>query len=374
MADHNQNTDKQEFSTSRRAALFGMSGIAAAGLLTGCGAQADAATDEAVNPPAVPQRGAELILLGTHAGPPVFPERTGISTALAVDGDIYLVDCGRSAVTQYSKAGLDFSRLKNIFVTHLHADHVADYYNFLLLSGAAPTNDGDILGTIGVYGPGSAEGLPAKFGGGSVPTVHPEEPTPGIKSMTSRLHEAYAYSTNVFMRDSAMPDIRAMAEIHEMAIPETASYQNTAPEMQPFAVMEDSKVKVTATLVPHGPVFPSYALRFDTDYGSVTFSGDTTQTPNLVTLAEGTDILVHEAINIRGADLTPEFKNHMLESHVEIQEIGPIAEAVKTPQLVLSHIGDRAREPIDSEQWTSWAQKGFSGKVVVGEDLQRFRL
>ncbi|MER5391002.1 hypothetical protein [Saccharopolyspora sp. NPDC002686] len=66
------------------------------------------------------------------------------------------------------------------------------------------------------------------------------------------------------------------------------------------AVMEDDRVKVSAVLVPHGPVFPSFAFRFDTAHGSVTFSGDATCTDNLVKLARGSDILVHEAINLRG--------------------------------------------------------------------------
>jgi ribonuclease BN (tRNA processing enzyme) len=56
-------------------------------------------------------------------------------------------------------------------------------------------------------------------------------------------------------------------------------------EIKPFIVMKDDKVTVTATLVPHGPVFPAFAYRFDTKYGSVTFSGDTTKSTNLITLA-----------------------------------------------------------------------------------------
>ncbi|MFJ6690531.1 hypothetical protein [Streptomyces sp. NPDC091294] len=48
----------------------------------------------------------ELVLLGTKAGPPVDPLRAGISSALVVDGATYVVDCGRSAVTQYIRAGL----------------------------------------------------------------------------------------------------------------------------------------------------------------------------------------------------------------------------------------------------------------------------
>ncbi|MEN0136337.1 MAG: hypothetical protein AAGC80_14385, partial [Rhodococcus sp. (in: high G+C Gram-positive bacteria)] len=118
--------------------------------------------------------------------------------------------------------------------THLHADH----YNYFLLRGSGPNIEfGDVLaGPVGVYGPGPAGGLGPKFGGGEAPTIAPENPTPGI-----------------------------------------------------------ARVEVSAVLVPHGPIFPSFAFRFDTAHGSVTFSGDTTYGHNLVRPAEGSDVLVHEA-------------------------------------------------------------------------------
>ncbi|WP_031037570.1 hypothetical protein [Streptomyces sp. NRRL F-5650] len=53
-------------------------------------------------------------------------------------------------------------------------------------------------------------------------------------------------------------------------------------------------------LVPHGPAFPAFAYRFDAEHGSVTFSGDTTYSDNLERLADGSRLLVHEAVNVRG--------------------------------------------------------------------------
>jgi hypothetical protein len=41
-----------------------------------------------------------------------------------------------------------------------------------------------------------------------MPTIAPENATPGIKDLTNRLNEGYAYSYNVFMRDSGTKDIR----------------------------------------------------------------------------------------------------------------------------------------------------------------------
>jgi ribonuclease BN (tRNA processing enzyme) len=67
----------------------------------------------------------------------------GISSALTVGGRTYVIDAGRSAVTQYLRAGLEFKSLDSIFITHLHADHIADYYNFFLFAGNVQNDSGD---------------------------------------------------------------------------------------------------------------------------------------------------------------------------------------------------------------------------------------
>ncbi|MER6327164.1 MBL fold metallo-hydrolase [Streptomyces coelicoflavus] len=344
--------------------------------LAGAGpAAADTRSGASGHPGGTPWGPLELVLLGTKAGPPVDPLRAGISSALVVDGATYVVDCGRSAVTQYIRAGLTLASLSGIFITHLHADHVADYYNFFLLGGSVPNQEGDRLtGPVPVHGPGPAGGLPPKFGGGDAPTVAPDDPTPGLAALTDRCHAAYAYSTNVFLRDMGIQDVRGLADVHEIELPGVgADHTNTAPPMKPFVVMEDDRVRVSAILVPHGPVFPSFAYRFDTDHGSVTFSGDTTYSDNVITLARGSDILVHEAISVEGLQAPEVFVDHLLQSHVEVQKVGPIAQRAEVGTLVLSHISEVAANPIDPRKWKRWAQRGYDGRVVVGQDLRRVR-
>ncbi|KNB53281.1 MBL fold metallo-hydrolase [Streptomyces caatingaensis] len=320
--------------------------------------------------------GLELVLLGTQAGPPPRPDRAGISTALVVDGRIYLVDCGRASVTQFVRAGLAFDKIRAIFLTHLHIDHVADYYDYFVLGGNDPHGPLGAAGPVDVYGPGPAGGLPPASGGGPAPVICPSDPTPGTRAMTENCHRAHAYSSNVFLRDAGSPDVTTLMNVHEIAVPASAgaSYRRTAPTMRPFPVMSDEKVRVSAVLVPHGPVFPSFAFRFDTAYGSVTFSGDTTYTDNLPALAQDTDILVHEAINVQGAPMPPALRDHLLQSHVEVQKLGPVAERSGAKKLVLSHIADMAAPRIDTGRWEAWARNGYRGPVVVGEDLQRIAL
>lgn len=322
-------------------------------------------------------RGLELVLLGTQGGPPVEAGRTGISSVLRVDGRNYVVDCGRSAVTRYVEAGLKLANMAGVFITHLHSDHVADFYNFFLLGTPARNSRLDILPAgVPVLGPSAAGALPPKFGGGTAPTINPADPTPGLAAMVEYQHNAFAYAHNLFMRDSGSGDVRDFMSVREIAPPASAgaSPGNTAPVMEPFEVFRDDRVIVSAILVPHGPVYPSYAYRFDTEFGSVVFSGDTTYSPNVIRLARGADILVHEAFNLQGADVPPALLDHIVKSHVEVQKVGTIADAAGVSHLVLSHMADLANGVIHEPTWRRWARRGYDGSVTVGSDLDVIRV
>lgn len=360
---------------TRRSMVLGL-GALAAGAGIGLGAGSGTRATAAARPTPERGHGTELVLLGTRAGPPVVPSQTGIASALVVNGSTYVIDAGRSAVTQFSHAGLRFDSLRALFLTHLHADHLADYYNFFMLGGHIPNPLGDHIGRpVPVFGPGPAGGLQPKYGGGQAPTIAPDDPTPGTAATTDLLHRAYAYSSNVFLRDMDIADIRTLMDVHEIALPDVgATYENTAPSMPPFRIYRDENVDVSAVLVPHGPVFPAFAFRFDTAHGSVTFSGDTRKSENLVRLAHRTDILVHEAIGISGATLPPAALDHMLASHVLIDDVGGIAAEADARRLVVSHYADLKNEPIDRRAWRRAAQQGYHGPVDIGEDLQSFRL
>ncbi len=321
-----------------------------------------------------PKGKVELILLGTAGGPPPQFGRVGISSALSVDGHVYLVDAGRGAVTQYLEAGLTFASLSSIFLTHLHADHVCDYPNFFLLGGFPSAESGDGITTpVHVYGPGPAGALPdaatAKLG-----TIRPENPTPGLRDLTRSHMEAFAYSTNIFMRDSALTDPRNLMHLHEIEVPDVGQdpVGRTAPTMDPFSVMEDERVSVSATLVPHAPVFPAFAFRFDVHDGpSIVFSGDTAASDNLVRLARGADTLVHEVIDLdwmASIDSSPELIEHLRSSHTSLTDVGAIAQRAQVSTLVLSHLVPSNPELVRDGRWRSRASRGFDGRVVVGRD------
>lgn len=122
----------------------------------------------------------ELVLLGTAGAPMPVPGRMGISSALIVDERVFVVDCGRGSPSAFAGAGLDFTRLEAVFLTHLHADHIGDLPGMLLYPWGVRAGDNGPLAPIRVYGPSRPSALPA---GDAVfhrqTTICPELPAPG---------------------------------------------------------------------------------------------------------------------------------------------------------------------------------------------------
>lgn len=361
-------------------------------LLGAASAAAATTAVAATTSPAVARRRSRhrtrLVLLGTSGGPIYWDDadRRGIASAVVVGDAVYQVDCGDSATEAWRPAGLlgpadgqnDMKQLRALFLTHLHSDHVSDYPT-LLLQGWVGGGLGLPERPIQVHGPGRREGLPHVFPAAR-PTpeaVNPENPGAGTVDMTESLFAAFSTDINDRIFDSASPDIRTRVQPHDITVPADATTPSIPPpRLAPFDVFEDDRVKVTATLVDHGQMYPSFGFRFDTDDGSVVFSGDTTVSENLIELAQGCDYLVHEVIDepwveasiasLPVPDETKEaFRNHMLGAHTTVDQVGKVAQAADARTLVLNHLVPGHLPP------SGWRKAGrhFDGKVVVGEDL-----
>ena len=139
------------------------------------------------------------------------------------------------------------------------------------------------------------------------------------------------------------------------------------PPVDPFVVQpqDEHGVTVTATFVQHAPVFPALAYRFDTPAGSVVFSGDTGACDNVVTLAAGADILVHEVIDLeallgRLSSLSnyETVRGQLLRSHTPVEVVGSIAARAGVGTLVLSHLvpGEGSIPPSSGRRWFARAR------------------
>ncbi|MCO7220913.1 MBL fold metallo-hydrolase [Klenkia sp. PcliD-1-E] len=358
---------------SRRGVLGALAASAAAVTATGVLGRLPAARADTT--PAGSTAPVTLTLLGTAGGPPPQAARSGIASALTVNGRTYVVDCGRGAVSQYMKAGLSMPGLAGIFLTHLHADHTVDYFSFPLLAAGVQGPQG-FQAPIDVYGPGPA-GMNSQL-----PDVHGR--IPGTVEMTDLQNRAFASSTTFFLAEHFGIDPTTLLRVHDVLPPRGvhASPSNTAPTMTPFTVMENSEVKVTAVLVPHGAVYPAYAYRFDTDHGSVVFSGDTALTPNVPTLARGADVLVHEAAAfsvLQQVGYPQPVIDHIKTVHTDVAQLGAVAAQAGVSQLVASHLSPVNPAILPDSQWNALLQQsawaaGYGGRMTLGTDLLQIPL
>ena len=339
------------------------------------GAVLSASSPAAAEPPDAPAPLPEnaLVTLGIQAGPPPVPNRTGISTTLKIGSDLYQIDCGLGSLNAFTNAGFKFDGLKSMFITHLHTDHMVDYWSFFLSGGYTAAKG---KAPVTVYGPGSAGGLPPSRVGDADPAlIDAADPTPGLAATTAALQQAFAYTNNIFIRDMGTDDIAGLIDVVEIAVPPGSNYLDRSPPTAPFPVMSDDNVTVTATLVSHYDVYPAFGFRFDLKKSgaSVTFSGDTTKSDNLIALAKDTDILVHEAqFSLDDAYYGNRFPpNYLVNSHTSAEQVGEVAAAANAKQVILSHYSPT---DLPDSQWQNAIGKHYSGVVTVARDGQVFAL
>lgn len=293
---------------------------------------------------------AVAVLLGTSGGPIPAPGRAMAANSVLVDDAAYLVDCGGGASRQIVAAGIRYGAIRALFITHLHGDHVMDYVATLL--GGKPFAPGQgFERVVEVRGP------------------------PGTERLHAGVLEAFSYVLDVQYGQSRLgPDIRDLVRVRDIHVPD--------PDGRAFEMYVDEHVRVSATVVDHPPVSPSLALRFDTSCGSVVFSGDTAPSENLVRLAQGADLLVHEAMNSHAmldGGVPERFVRMLRRMHTDVTEVGKVAAAAAVGRLALTHLipTDAASASFPDAGDLAWIDPirvDFAGPVTIGCDLMRLPL
>lgn len=275
-----------------------------------------------------------LILLGTGGGPRLTKGgRAKSSTLIVVKGVPYVVDCGEGVAQQLVEAGVQLNTLRNVLITHHHSDHNLDLGNVMYnawISG--------LTTPINAYGP------------------------PPIRAMIRANWELNKFDIETRIADEGRPDLRRMVNIHEFS--------------RSGMVLQNADVKVTATRVRHPPIAQAYAYRFDATDRSIVISGDTAYSPELIELARGADVLVHEVMDragieniLRSVTNATTLREHLMASHTLVEDVGKVAAAAGVKTVVLSHLVPADDQSITDAMWTDGVRKHFSGRIIVGRDL-----
>jgi ribonuclease BN (tRNA processing enzyme) len=97
---------------------------------------------------------------------------------------------------------------------------------------------------------------------------------------------------------------------------------------------------------------------------------------NLVKLAQGADVLVHEVMHLPSLEQliatepnAKTLREHLLASHTTTEQVGRIAAEAGVKTLVLSHFVPGGYPFLKDEVWFDAVRPSFSGNLVVGRDL-----
>jgi ribonuclease BN (tRNA processing enzyme) len=252
---------------------------------------------------------------------------------IVADDTAYVVDCGDGVARQLALAGVPLSAMRHVFITHQHSDHNADYGNLLLLAWTA-----GLRTRVDTWGP------------------------PPLAAITRLFFEMNAYDIKTRIADEGRVPLAPLVHVHEVR--------------QSGPVVEDEHVRVTSALVHHPLVEPAFAYRFDGADRSIVISGDTAFSDNLIGLARGADVLVHEAMYGPAIDRlvarVPQagtLRQHLMASHTLAEDAGRVAQAAGVKLLVLSHLVPPDDPAVTESMWIDAARTQFRGRIIVGRDL-----
>jgi ribonuclease Z len=274
----------------------------------------------------------KLTILGCHSATPLENAHT-TSQVLEIKDHLFLIDCGEGTQIQLRKQKIKFSRIKHIFISHLHGDHfyglVGLVSTFRLLGRTS-----DLI----IYGPkGIKEVVTLQLKLASSWTnfnlffheMEDKESTLIFEDDTLRVHTIpldHRIYTNGFLFEEK-PGLRRLdkEKIKNYDIPH---YDLQHLKLGKDLVLDDGTLVQNDTFTQGPKAIKRFAFCSDTAYNE-----------HVVPLIEGVDLLYHEATFLDAhRNLAKNTK------HSTASQAAKIAQLAKVKRLVLGHFSSRYRD------------------------------
>lgn len=298
----------------------------------------------------------KLTILGCHSATPR-TNHNPTSQVLEIRGHMFLIDCGEGTQVQLRRNKLKFSRIKHVFISHLHGDHfyglVGLISTFRLLGREAGLH---------VYGPkGIKEAIILQLKLGNSWTNYPllfhelEENT-SVKIFEDDVvtirtipldHRVY---TNGFLFQEK-PKERKLNIDAAVKLKVDQSYFSKLKQGYDVTNREGTIIKNSdVTFNPEPPL--SYA-----------FCSDTAYKPEIAKILQGVSVLYHESTFLKEhQELCEKTK------HSTAEEAAKIASKANVSRLILGHYSGRYS---NLELFREEAKEYF-GEILLAEDGKVF--
>ena len=201
--------------------------------------------------------GLKITLCGTSSPLPA-PGRAQACIAVETRDHLYIVDAGSGSAATAQLSGIPLDKMRGILLTHYHSDHISDIGDFNLNSWIA--------------------GRPAPL-----QIIGPE----GVDRIVEGLNITYELDRGY----------RVAHHGAELLNPELGVMQSRT--IGEGIIVDEDGLRITAFEVSHPPIDPAFGYRLDYGGRSVVISGDSLVTDKIVNIADGADVVLHDAMALQ---------------------------------------------------------------------------
>ena len=269
----------------------------------------------------------ELTLLGTGC-PKVDYKRFGPSNLVSTYNTKILIDCGSGVTQRLDQIKISSADIDALFLTHLHSDHVVDFYQLIISSWHSYR-----IKPWKIFGP------------------------KGTKKFISKIMDAW--------KDERLQRIKYESRSS------TKAFEIIIKEFKSIGSFKIKDLKIDYFEVDHKPVKFAYGFNFLNKNKKLTISGDTKPCENLMKHAQKSDVLLHEVF-IEGEILktnkmrTKETLHNVKSYHTTSTQVGKVAFITQSKKLVLTHF---VPTQFNKNRLKKVIKKDFGKDPIIGEDL-----
>ena len=266
----------------------------------------------------------KVTILGSGT-PRISFERFSQSILIEHKQDKYLFDAGRGALIRLYQSNILPNEIKNIFITHLHSDHILGFSD-ILMTGWVYHRDSPLQ----IYGP------------------------EGMKNFVKNTLKAYEDDINVRTQDPENLDILGL-QSNVVTIYDGFNYQNNGLTIEAFSVK-------------HEPFTHAFGFKIYNSKYCVVISGDTTYSETVIEKAKGCDLLVHEIAHASEHTLKkyPKAKG-VISYHTNAVEVSDIINKTYPRLTVLNHV--LSLDGSSDEEILNLIKQKTNHDVLIAKDL-----